>query len=68
MPANYSDMLAAAERLEAPYDFVRIRADPYETNGVVVFGELTVYPAGGLKRMDPRLDFELGQAWSLPTG
>ncbi|WP_332875420.1 ATP-grasp fold amidoligase family protein [Ornithinimicrobium sediminis] len=65
MPDTYADMEAAAQRLGAAYDFVRV--DLYDMDGQVVFGELTVYHTGGLQRLDRHLDLELGHAWSLPS-
>ncbi len=45
-PRNLDFMLACAEKLSAPFPFVRV--DLYETDGRPVFGELTFTPSGGL--------------------
>jgi TupA-like ATPgrasp len=64
-PPNLALMLAIAEQLGRPFDFIRV--DLYDVNGVIEFGELTPYPSGGLDRFVPAaLDFELGNAWTLP--
>jgi hypothetical protein len=64
-PENLDRMLAIAQRLGYPFDFIRI--DLYDVDGVVVFGELTPYPCGGLERFIPAsFDIELGEKWQLP--
>ena len=45
-PKSFSKMLEYAERLSAPFPFVRV--DLYEIDGETVFGELTFTPSGGL--------------------
>jgi hypothetical protein len=44
-PASFAQMLSAAERLGAPFDYMR--CDLYEVDGEVYFSELTVYPQSG---------------------
>jgi hypothetical protein len=64
-PANLDRMLAIAERLGQGFDFIRV--DLYDVDGVVVFGEFTPYPCGGLERFIPAsFDAELGGKWQLP--
>jgi hypothetical protein len=43
-PANYDEMIAAAEKLSTPFPFVRI--DFYSINGKAVIGEMTFSPSG----------------------
>lgn len=65
-PALLDEMLAAAAQLGAEFDFIRV--DLYQTPTSVYFGETTLYPGGGLERFKPDwLDFELGDAWTLPV-
>lgn len=65
-PAHLDEMLAAARRLGAGWDYVRV--DLYDLPDGVAFGELTVYPGSGLTdfRDDPVVDAELGRRWVLP--
>jgi TupA-like ATPgrasp len=64
-PPNLGQMLAIAAQLGRPFDFMRV--DLYDDYGVIVFGELTPYPCGGLGRFTPAsFDTELGKAWTLP--
>lgn len=63
-PAVLEKMIAIAERLSAPFDFVRV--DLYEINNRIYFGELTHYPASGRLEISPKnIDFLLGSKWSL---
>jgi hypothetical protein len=65
-PPSLGPMLAIAAHLGRPFDFMRV--DLYDDNGVIKFGELTPYPAGGLVRFAPAsFDTELGKAWTLPA-
>lgn len=62
-PASLPDMIAAAERLSAPYDFARV--DFYEVDGRPLFGEFTLYPGSGLDRFRPRTwDLHFGSYWA----
>lgn len=64
-PRGLPLMLAAAARLGAPFDFMRV--DLYDVEGEVWFGELTPYPGGGLEPFAPRhVDHWLGRQWRLP--
>lgn len=64
-PKNFSQMLACATDLSAPFPFVR--ADFYEVNGKLVFGELTFTPAGGLDtRRLLETDIMFGNLLRLP--
>ena len=65
-PPNFDWMLEIAQQLGEPFDFIRV--DLYDVDGLVVFGELTPYPCGGLERFRPAsFDVELGAKWQLPT-
>lgn len=64
-PAGLGKMTSYAQRLGAPFDFMRV--DLYATDGSVYLGELTPYPCGGLVPFNPvSFDTELGRAWALP--
>lgn len=63
-PPNLERLITIAEEIGAEYDFIRV--DLYDTDAGVFFGELTPYPAGGLRRFDPpSADRELGALWHL---
>lgn len=65
-PGNLSRLIAIAETIGREYDFIRV--DLYNTDSGVYFGELTPYPAAGLRRFSPRsADLELGSYWNLPS-
>ncbi len=65
-PANLGRMLDLAAALGKDFDFVRV--DLYELRGLVGFGELTVYPGGGLfERTLPADDEAFGACWTLPV-
>lgn len=62
-PAALEKMIAIAEKLSAPFDFVRV--DLYEINNRIYFGELTHYPASGRLEISPtNIDFLLGSKWN----
>jgi hypothetical protein len=64
-PPRLADMLAAAEELARPTDFVRV--DFYAPGDRLVVGELTSYPGGGEHRVEPpEADLRIGLWWSLP--
>ncbi|MEA5446114.1 ATP-grasp fold amidoligase family protein [Gammaproteobacteria bacterium AB-CW1] len=64
-PERYPEMLALAERLAQPFDFMRV--DLYLVGGRIYLGELTAYPGSGRRCFDPsQFDFELGRHWRLP--
>lgn len=61
-PASLAAMIAGAEALARPFDFVR--ADFYEAGGRPLFGEMTFYPGSGLTPVEPAaLDFAMGAHW-----
>ena len=63
-PKNYVIMLALAEKLSKPFDYVRV--DLYDLNGKIYFGELTHYPDSGILKLEPSsFDFELGKYWKI---
>ncbi len=58
-------MIAAAEALARGIDFVR--ADFYDTERKLFFGELTSTPGCGLDRFEPpSFDRTLGALWQRP--
>ena len=66
IPAGWDEMIKYAEKLSAPFPFVR--ADFYLEKGQVIFGELTFTPAAGLD--DGKLhttDLILGEHIVLPN-
>jgi hypothetical protein len=66
-PDNLDEMIECAQACSAGLDFVR--ADFYNVDGRVVFGELTNYPGGGLEAFSPPgFDSDVGAWWSLPVG
>ena len=63
-PKNYKSMLALAEKIAEPFDYIRV--DLYNLNGKIYFGELTHYPNSGRGRFEPNsFDFELGTHWKI---
>ena len=63
-PASLATMIAAAERLSAKIDFVRV--DLYDVDGVAYFGELTSSPNKGLSPFrPPTLDARFGNELQL---
>ncbi|MGX9673000.1 ATP-grasp fold amidoligase family protein [Mycobacterium sp. HM-7] len=64
-PPQLPEMLAAAERIGAGFDFLRV--DLYNVDGEVWFGETAAYPVSGLAQYSPAtFDLELGRWWQLP--
>lgn len=64
-PMCFHEMLACAARLSKPFPFVR--ADFYEVEGRLVFGELTFTPSGALDtRRLPETDIMFGRLLKLP--
>jgi len=64
-PDALAEMIAIAEALAAPVDFVRV--DLYCPGSRIVFGELTSYPIAGRGKFTPAsFDAELGSWWSQP--
>lgn len=64
-PQGLDEMIRISESLGSEFDFVRV--DLYYVDGSVFFGELTVYPGGGLSPWPVSLDAELGSEWELPS-
>ena len=65
IPAGWDKMIAYAEKLSAPFPFVR--ADFYLEKGRVIFGELTFTPAAGLDADKlPYTDRLLGEHITIP--
>ena len=64
-PKCFDEMVRLAEKLAAPFPFVRV--DFYEVSGQVYLGEMTFYPAGGLKSFYPlEWDTRFGDMIPLP--
>lgn len=64
-PRSLDMMLQQAARIAREFDFLRV--DFYDHDGEPIFGEVTPYPAGGLRRYYPKgADLELGNLWKLP--
>lgn len=65
-PANSADLMALAEKLSAPFDYVRI--DLYSVQGRIYFGEFTFYPTSGHAHVRPiDFDYQIGALWNLPS-
>ena len=62
-PARLPELLEAAERMAAGFDFLRV--DFYEVDGQPYFGEGTFFPGAAVNRFDP-LEYEqiIGDMWS----
>lgn len=59
-PQNYDLMIELAEKLSKNIPFVR--ADFYEVDGKVYFGEMTFFPGSGIEEFNPSYwDLELGK-------
>ena len=64
-PQRLGDMLQLAAAISEKFPFVRI--DFYEIKGKVYFGEITFFPASGLKRFIPEeWDYVVGNWIKLP--
>jgi len=65
-PRHLEEMIRAAETLCNDVDFVR--ADFYDTENKIYFGELTTTPGSGLEMFEPvTFDAYLGEMWKLPS-
>jgi hypothetical protein len=65
MPQNYQEMIKIAEKLAAPFVYVRI--DLYNVEGRIYFGEITLYPGCGCEVIIPReMDYYYGSLIKLP--
>jgi hypothetical protein len=57
-------MVAIAKKLSEGFPHVRV--DFYNENNMVIFGEMTFYPASGYTRFTPdKIDFYLGSFFSI---
>lgn len=66
-PATLTQMLAAAEAIAGPRDFLRV--DFFEVGGRMLFGETCLFPGSGLDPFDPpELDLLLGRYWASAIG
>jgi len=66
-PKNLKSMIALAELLGKPFDFIRV--DLYSVDNHIYFGELTSYPLSGRAKFNPvSYDFELGEKWKISPG
>lgn len=64
-PKHFDKMIELATKLSEPFPFVRV--DFYETGDEIYLGEMTFYPAGGLKPFTPEVwDYRLGEKIQLP--
>lgn len=64
-PACFNDMIAAAERLAAPFNHARV--DFYIVKEKLIFGEITFTSGSGFDRFHPyEFDLELGGKLKLP--
>lgn len=63
-PANLTQMIELAERIGAPFDFVRV--DLYSPPQGIFFGETTFYPNGGRQPFAPmEWDNKFGELWKI---
>ena len=65
LPAAYERMVTIAERLAAPFDYMR--CDLYELNGEIFFSELSPYPLSGQGSSNLLVRDLLNSAWDLRT-
>ncbi len=64
-PVGYEEMVQLAKKLSAPFPFVR--ADFYNIDGKILFGELTFFPQSGLGEFTPiEYDKEISNRLVLP--
>jgi hypothetical protein len=64
-PKNYDRMIKISEILSKGIPFVRV--DFYEPNGILYFGELTLFPGSGFEEFTPeKYDYLLGSWLKLP--
>ena len=65
MPENLHQMITIAEKLSHNLPFLRV--DLYNVNGMIYFGEMTFFPAGGFGTFEPaEWDEKLGLLIKLP--
>lgn len=64
-PTHFEALCAAAETLGRGVDF--LRADFYDTEAQLYFGEITMAPGAAMERFSSdELDRQLGAAWKMP--
>lgn len=64
-PAALAEMVALAEQLARPFEFLRV--DFYQVDGRVYVGELTNYPGAGFERFIPHAYADaMGALWKRP--
>ena len=64
-PSNFEEMKGIAAKLAG--DFIFMRVDLYSIEGRTLFGEMTFFPTGGIKRMFvERLNKVMGDLIRLP--
>ncbi|MBQ6067372.1 MAG: glycosyl transferase [Clostridia bacterium] len=64
-PERFDEMKAIAEKLAAPFPFVRV--DLYDIRGEIYFGEMTFFPGSGFWHITPETYDETFGAWlTLP--
>ena len=65
-PKNYEKMVEIAEKLSEPFPHVRV--DLYNSNGTIIFGELTFFSnTGPNKHVPESFEYELGRQFILPN-
>jgi len=65
-PSNFDEMRDVAVKLSQGFIFVRV--DLYSVSGKTLFGEMTFFPTGGIKRLGvERLNKEMGDLIKLPA-
>jgi TupA-like ATPgrasp len=63
-PVLLEEMIEIAEKLAAPFDYVRV--DLYNVSNRLFFGELTHYHGSGTEKFIPDFfDFEAGKWWNI---
>lgn len=60
IPENRDEIIAVAEKLAAPFEFVRV--DLYNVDNRIIFSELTFFSGGGMVPFDPpESDIQFGE-------
>ncbi len=66
LPSNYGEMVKLAEKLAAPFPYIRV--DFYENNGKLLVGELTFYSGSGFSVLKPaKWDKILGEELDISS-
>jgi len=64
-PINFEKMIEFSKKLSK--DFLHVRVDFYEVDGVVYFGELTFTKSAGFGKIEPlEFDYKMGSWLKLP--